>query len=227
MTVKSRKEAWKEADKLFPTDYEKDEQSSINAGYPIYKSTAEGVNAWISDLNTTIELNLPDGKTIRINVQTDTDPEIMEERKWHTDNVRMTCCNHQWYDKGTVEEYSKMLDFVKDNDATGLNIFKVADDIVEHTAESWNIETVMFYLMQDACFTYFKVKTTIDSVSEVNIDDMSTCPEWVVTFLNEDTGKVRCDCFNAPTESAAKHNFHECYRHHRYKILSCVLTGRN
>lgn len=158
MTVKSRKEAWKKVDEIFPTDYEKDEQSSINAGYPIYRSTVDGVNAWISDLNVTLELNFPDRETIRINIQSV--PKIVEERKWYTDNVRMVCCDHHWYDRGTVEQYSEMLDFVRDNEPTGLNIFKVADDIILHTVENWNIETVMFYLMKDACFTYFKVKTT-------------------------------------------------------------------
>lgn len=60
MKVASVKEAWELANRLFPTDYEKDEQSSSNAGYPIYQSTAEGVNAWISDLGNRLELNYPD-----------------------------------------------------------------------------------------------------------------------------------------------------------------------
>ena len=109
-------------------------------------------------MNVTLELNFPDRETIRINIQSV--PKIVEERKWYTDNVRMVCCDHHWYDRGTVELYSEMLDFGRDNEPTGLNIFKVADDIILHTVENWNIETVMFYLMKDACFTYFKVKTT-------------------------------------------------------------------
>lgn len=60
MKVSSVKEAWELANRLFPTDYEKDEQSSSNAGYPIYQSTAKGVNAWISDLGNRLELNYPD-----------------------------------------------------------------------------------------------------------------------------------------------------------------------
>lgn len=60
MKVSSVKEAWKLADRLFPTAYKKDEQSSSNAGYPIYRSTAEGVNAWISDLGNRLELNYQD-----------------------------------------------------------------------------------------------------------------------------------------------------------------------
>ena len=68
MTVRSIKEAWNAANRIFPTDYEHDTRASKNAGYPIYWSTAKGVNAWISDLGTTLELNMPDGSTVRINI---------------------------------------------------------------------------------------------------------------------------------------------------------------
>ena len=37
MTVTSTGEAWKEANKLFPTDYEIDEVMSLNAGYGVYR----------------------------------------------------------------------------------------------------------------------------------------------------------------------------------------------
>lgn len=41
MKVNSREEAWKLVNRFFPTDYEKGEVSSENAGYSIYKSTAD------------------------------------------------------------------------------------------------------------------------------------------------------------------------------------------
>lgn len=160
MTVKNRKEAWEQANKLFPTDYEKDERASANAGYPIYVSTAEGVNAWISDLNVTLELNVPDKKefkSIRINIQTD--PEIKEERTWSMDQVRLVCIHENWYTEGTVKQYSEMLGFVENNKPTGLNLFKVASDILEHTDEKQGqtIENIMFILGKDACNTFFTV----------------------------------------------------------------------
>ena len=58
MKVTSRREAWKIADETFPTDYMKDEIASAAAGYDIYRSTAEGVNAWISDLGNRLEVNI-------------------------------------------------------------------------------------------------------------------------------------------------------------------------
>ena len=66
MIVSSVKEAWELASRLFPTDYEKDEDRSSRAGYPIYYSTAEGTNAWISDLNNRLELNYSNGESENI-----------------------------------------------------------------------------------------------------------------------------------------------------------------
>lgn len=73
MKVSSVKEAWELANRLFPTDYEKDEERSIRAGYPIFYSTANGVNAWISDLGNRLELNYADGKSENIWIERDED----------------------------------------------------------------------------------------------------------------------------------------------------------
>ena len=66
MTVTSIRNAWAEVQKIFPTDYEHDTSRSERAGYPIYYSTAAGVNAWISDLGNRLEVNLPDGQSVNI-----------------------------------------------------------------------------------------------------------------------------------------------------------------
>lgn len=71
MKVKSRIEAWHKADEIFPTDYEKDDRRSANCGYDIYYSTAEGVHAWISDLESRLEINLENGETITIWIEPD------------------------------------------------------------------------------------------------------------------------------------------------------------
>lgn len=44
----------------------KNEAKSLRAGYDIYESTAEGVFAWISDLQDRLEVNLDNGKTVTI-----------------------------------------------------------------------------------------------------------------------------------------------------------------
>lgn len=60
MKAKSRTEAWAMADRFFPTDYEKNELYSANAGYPIYVSTSSDEAyrfAQISDLGCRLEVN--------------------------------------------------------------------------------------------------------------------------------------------------------------------------
>lgn len=75
LRVSSTKEAWELASRLFPTDYEKDEDRSSRAGYPIYYSTAEGMNAWISDLNNRLELNYSNGESENIWIEQEQDDD--------------------------------------------------------------------------------------------------------------------------------------------------------
>lgn len=76
MKVKSIKEAWATADEIFPTDYTKDESASTSAGYDIYRSTASGSNAWISDLGDRLEINLDTGRTV--NIWIEQEPQFTE-----------------------------------------------------------------------------------------------------------------------------------------------------
>ena len=66
MKVRDKREAWEVAGMIFPTDYALDEERTQRAGYPIWHSTADGVNAWISDLGNSLELNLPSGKSVNV-----------------------------------------------------------------------------------------------------------------------------------------------------------------
>lgn len=66
--AKTMEEAWTKVNEIFPTDYAKDNDSSERAGYPIYRSTAEGhYYDYICDLNNRLEINLAEGnQTINI-----------------------------------------------------------------------------------------------------------------------------------------------------------------
>lgn len=66
MKVNSKQEAWSKADEIFPTDYIKDDAKSERAGHDVYFSTAQDVNAWISDLGDRLEINLATGETVNI-----------------------------------------------------------------------------------------------------------------------------------------------------------------
>jgi hypothetical protein len=74
MKVNSRREAWKLADEAFPTDYLIDSVSSEAAGYNIYRSTSDGVNAWISDLGDRLEVNI-EHETFNIWIEEEQFPE--------------------------------------------------------------------------------------------------------------------------------------------------------
>ena len=66
MKATNKAQAWEIVNEIFPTDYIKDDARSNRAGYDIYYSTAAGVDAWISDLEERIEVNLPNDKTVNI-----------------------------------------------------------------------------------------------------------------------------------------------------------------
>lgn len=63
VTVSDMKEAWKLAERLFPTAYEKDMEKSLEAGHPVYCSAEDDVDAWIADLGDRLELNYADGSS--------------------------------------------------------------------------------------------------------------------------------------------------------------------
>lgn len=56
MEVKNKEQAWKEANKLFPTDYEKDESASIRAEYDIYRHPTLNYYNRICDLGDRLEV---------------------------------------------------------------------------------------------------------------------------------------------------------------------------
>lgn len=161
MKVKNREEAWREADRLFPTDYEKDEGASQRAGYPIYRSTAAGNDSWISDLNTSIELSIVfDGgkrtKTVRIVIELE--PEIDVVERWSSGDVRDMCIKHDWYRAGTVREYRAMLDIVDSTEPTTQNIYKIAKDILDHSDdEGLYVEAIMFEISREVVRRFYTV----------------------------------------------------------------------
>lgn len=66
-------EAWRAAARIFPTDYEKNEENSKRAGYPIYETTStdERFSGFhISDLNTRLEVNMGN-ETVTIWIEED------------------------------------------------------------------------------------------------------------------------------------------------------------
>ena len=101
MKVRSEKEAFIEANKLMHYDYEYDVCRSKNAGYPIYFTTKEGVNEWISHLGNRLEVNLENGETVNIWIDDTNEKEI--KIKINVDNARkvLECIS------GSLNEYKR------------------------------------------------------------------------------------------------------------------------
>lgn len=125
MTVKTIKEAWEAADKLFPTDYQKDEESSQRAGYSIYRSTAaDHFHFYICDLNDRLEVNL-DNESINIWIREEEQGEDVEvtviarsgeSRTYHTYAEYRKDFRFFWssgqentYEDGTEKHFEKII----------------------------------------------------------------------------------------------------------------------
>lgn len=158
--VRNREEAWMEANRLFPTDYEKDEVASMRAGYHVYRSTAEGENSWISDLGDRLEMNImqEDKSVESTNIWIEQEPEVTEIVKWSSSDIRSMCIKNDWYTAGDIKAYSKMLDFVEENEPTKLNIWKVAQDVLEHSDDKdLYVEAIMFVIANEVVKTFYEV----------------------------------------------------------------------
>ena len=125
MTVTSIRDAWAEVQKIFPTRYEHDASRSERAGYPIYYSTASGVNAWISDLGNRLEVNLPDGKSVDIWIQSPAEATATSNSTENTEDTgsatreerRETAKRIQRFTYYYTKEYVRELDNKKREDA--------------------------------------------------------------------------------------------------------------
>lgn len=97
------------------------------------------------------------GKRIEtIRIIPESEPEITEEKIWSLRSVREVCISYNLYTMGDCEEYGNMLNFVEDNEFTLKNLYKVAEDICNHSPEQ-TIENVMFLLNKDAVKTFYHI----------------------------------------------------------------------
>ena len=187
MKVTSIKDAWAEANKIFPTDYEHDASRSERAGYPIYYSTANGVNAWISDLGNRLEVNLPDGKSVDIwieahveattsNSTEDTGSATKEERRETAKRIqRLT----YYY----TEEYVREMDNKKREDAA-------VKEMQDAATEGGEIKCMVLTAENNARVVMGSITDCIAAVNilanmEEDVDD------WMIAGINAMLDKVR------------------------------------
>lgn len=119
MIVKTREEAWKAADEMFLTDYQKDEVKSESAGYTVYRSRIN--NDSINDLDSRLEIII-DNKTINIWIV----EENVEETAAEIAEVVVT---NGWNYARPAQEKEKDV------------IFKIAQSALKKTKKAKTIET--------------------------------------------------------------------------------------
>jgi len=189
MTVTSIRDAWTEVRKIFPTDYEHDTSRSERAGYPIYYSTAAGVNAWISDLGNRLEVNLPDGKSVNIWIEAPMEAAASDSAEETGDNGSATKEERRetakriqrltyWY----TEEYVKELDNKKREDAA-------VKEMEAEKTEGGEIKMMVLTAENNAnvamgCITDCIAAVNILTNMEEDVDD------WMIAGINAMLDKV-------------------------------------
>ena len=183
----SIKDAWEEANKIFPTDYEHDVSRSERAGYPIYYSTANGVNAWISDLGNRLEVNLPDGKSVDIWIQApaeDTTSNSAEDNGSATrEERRETAKRIQRLAYFYTVEYVGQLDNKKREDAA---VKEMQDD----ATEGGEIKCMVLTAENNARVAMGSITDCIAAVNIlVNMEE--DVDNWMIAGINAMLDKVR------------------------------------
>lgn len=87
-------------------------------------------------------------------------PKITETKMWFTDDIKNICIKNNYYTCGDSEAYDKLLKFVETHKPTNTNIYRVAQNIVEHSEHEKNsiyaevVTNVMCQISQSIVSTY-------------------------------------------------------------------------
>ena len=191
MKVTSKQEAWNKVNEIFPTDYEQDLGSSDRAGYPIYRSTAEGhYYDYICDLGNRLEVNLPDGKSVDIWIQAPAEADTSDSTKDTEDSGsatkeerRETAKRIQRLAYFYTVEYVGQLDNKKREDAA-------VKEMQDAATEGGEIKCMVLTAENNARVAMGSITDCIAAVNilvnmEEDVDD------WMIAGINAMLDKVR------------------------------------
>lgn len=152
--VYSRAQAWTEADNIFSTDYEKDENLSARAGYDIYKHATLNPHSRICDLGNRLEVVTGEFGENVVNIWIE--EPIKEKRFINFLDLRQLCIRNKWYTLGTVEEYNSFLiSTTKMENVTVKEIVEIAEDIKEHSKIDYELTDICFEIGR-ICISTFR-----------------------------------------------------------------------
>lgn len=88
------------------------------------------------------------------------EPVLLTTRKWDAEGIRSMCVSHHFYMRGTVAQYTDMLNYVKENDPTPENIYNVANDILNYTDpnEDQTVTNIMYIIENEVVRTSYEIK---------------------------------------------------------------------
>lgn len=64
------------------------------------------------------------------------------------EDVRIICIQNDLYTRGTNEEYNFMLEMCEEKVMVTINIYKIAEDILEHSYTDLTLDDIALMLMQ-------------------------------------------------------------------------------
>lgn len=190
MTVTSIRDAWAEVQKIFPTRYEHDASRSERAGYPIYYSTAASVNAWISDLGNRLEVNLPDGKSVDIWIQSPAEATATSNSTENTEDTgsatreerRETAKRIQRFTYYYTKEYVRELDNKKREDAA-------VKEMEEAATEGGEIKCMVLTAENNARVMMNCITDCIAAV-DILVNMEEDVEDWMIAGINAMLDKV-------------------------------------
>ncbi len=190
MTVTSIRDAWAEVRKIFPTDYEYSTERSERAGYPIYYSKASGVNAWISDLGNRLEVNLPDGKSVDIWIQSPVEATATSNSTENTEDTgsatkeerRETAKRIQRFTYYYTKEYVRELDNIKREDAA-------VKEMEEAATEGGEIKCMVLTAENNARVMMNCITDCIAAV-DILVNMEEDVEDWMIAGINAMLDKV-------------------------------------
>ena len=88
-------------------------------------------------------------------------PIVMTEtQKWELEDIQRMCIEHDWYTRGTCADYEALMDLVRSLEPTPANIYRVAQDISNHSEDvkgSADPMLIMFHIANDVVMRTFEI----------------------------------------------------------------------
>ena len=84
-------------------------------------------------------------------------PNITINRQWAASRVRQVCIDNDLYTCGDNEDYSNMLDCVRNSYPDAENLYLIAMDIQKHSKDQ-TITNIMYLLENKAVTTTFEIE---------------------------------------------------------------------